>query len=206
MRTIGLTGGIGSGKSTVAGMLRDLGIPVLDADAEARALVEPGEEGLQEIVVWLGPSILLPDGRLDRAKLARLIFSDPEKRLKLNSIMHPRIRERLLAKLEEVRASGAETVVLDIPLLFETGAKYPFSEVWVVWAPRAERIRRLHLRDGLDMREIEARFSAQMPLEEKLALADRVIDNGGSLSETERQVREFVEHPYTTKSWDGGSV
>lgn len=195
MRTIALTGGIGSGKSTVAGMLRDLGARVIDADQVAREVVEPGQPALAEIVAWFGPGILRSDGQLNRPALASRIFTDSSDRERLNSIVHPRVGERLRAETELAQREGLSVLIIDIPLLFESQEKYVYDEVWVVWAPEVEQVRRIVARDGLSTEQAAQRLAAQIPLAEKCARADRVINNDGSLVETRRQVEEFFAHP-----------
>ena len=187
---IGLTGGIGSGKSEVARMLAGLGAAVVDADAIAREVVEPGEPALARLVDAFGPGILAPDGRLDRRRLGRLVFGDQEARRRLESIVHPAIRARTTERIARLLQEGLHpAVVWDVPLLFEVGAEGMVDEVWVVTAPRATRLARLKRRDpDLTPEELERRMAAQIPLEEKVARADVVIDNGGDLESTRRQV------------------
>lgn len=196
MRIIALTGGIGSGKTTVAGVLRDLGARVLDADQVARETVQPGQPALKEIVAWLGPSILRPDGQLNRPALAARIFADHDDRQRLNTIVHPRVGDRLRAETEMARRDRLSVLILDIPLLFESQEQYDFNEVWVVWAPQTERLRRIIDRDGLTPEQAAQRIASQIPLEEKCARADRVIRNDGPLAETRQQVEEFFAHPF----------
>lgn len=187
MRVLGLTGGIGSGKSMVASMFSQLGADVIDADQLARDVVEPGQPALDEIATAFGRDILLPDGRLDRGKLARIIFADPVARGKLNAITHPRIRERMDAAIA-ARASQPGVLIADIPLLYENDRASTVEAVIVVWVDPATQLRRLLERDGLTEEEARQRIAAQMPLDEKQARADVVIDNGGSRENTKRQV------------------
>lgn len=189
MRHFGLTGGIASGKSTVAAILRRLGCPIIDADVLAREVVEPGQPALTEIAAAFGPGVLLPDGRLDRKALGAMVFADPAQRRRLEAITHPRIAERRLAVLQELAAQQAEVVCSDVPLLYELGLQSAFDQVWVVWVDRPTELARLMARDGISREQAEQRMAAQMPLDEKRRLADIVIDNSGSLEETERQVR-----------------
>ncbi|QIA28151.1 dephospho-CoA kinase [Thermaerobacter sp. PB12/4term] len=187
---IGLTGGIGSGKSSVAAMLASLGAAVVDADAIARAVVEPGEPALARLVEAFGPGILRPDGTLDRRALGRRVFGDDAARKTLEGIVHPAIRKRTWDRIGALMAAGSHpAVVWDVPLLFEVGAEKLVDQVWVVTAPRAVRLQRLRQRDpDLSPEELERRMAAQMPLEEKAARAHVVIDNGGDLEATRRQV------------------
>ena len=188
MRLIGLTGGIGTGKSTVSGMLRALGATVIDADEGARAVVEPGTPGLRAVVAEFGQSVLGADGGLDRAALAEIVFKDPDRRARLNAITHPLVREWMA----ERTAAATGVVVHDVPLLFENGLGAAYERTVLVYAPDAVARERLVAR-GLSEEQARARMAAQMPVEEKRALADLVIDNSDGLPETERQVRELWE-------------
>jgi len=187
MKVLGLTGGIGSGKSMVASMFTQLGADVIDADRLAREVVEPGQAALKEIATAFGTDILLPDGRLNRGKLARIIFADPVARGTLNAITHPRIRERMDAEIT-ARRSRAGILVVDIPLLYENNRTGAVETVIVVWVDPKTQLRRLQERDGLSVEEARQRIAAQMPLDEKRARADVVIDNSGSRENTRRQV------------------
>jgi len=187
MRVLGLTGGIGSGKSIVAEMFAELGATVIDADQIARDIVEPGQPALGEIVSSFGRDILLPDGRLHRAKLAEIIFGDPAARARLNAITHPRIRERMEVEVA-ARRSGPGALILDIPLLFENGRQSSVEKVIVVWVDLETQRRRLTERDGLTAEAAGQRIAAQMPLDDKRARADYVIDNSGDRENTRRQV------------------
>ena len=187
MRVLGLTGGIGSGKSMVAEMFAELGATVIDADRIARDIVEPGQPALGEIVSSFGRDILLPDGRLHRAKLAEIIFGDPAARARLNAITHPRIRERMEVEVA-ARRSGPGVLILDIPLLFENGRQSSVEKVIVVWVDLETQRRRLTERDGLTAEAAGQRIAAQMPLDDKRARADHVIDNSGDRENTRRQV------------------
>ncbi len=190
MRVLGLTGGIGSGKSTVSRMFAELGAEIVDADQIARAVVEPGEPALGEIVQAFGREMLLGEGRLDRAKLASRIFRDAQARQRLNEITHPRIGERMRAEVAARRARPG-VLVVDIPLLYENARPGMVEAVVVVWVDAATQLRRLIERDGLSETEARQRLAAQMPLDEKRARADHVVDNRGSLDETHRQVTEI---------------
>lgn len=187
MRALGLTGGIGSGKSMVASMFAQLGADVIDADQLARDVVEPGQPALEEIASAFGRDILLSDGRLDRGKLAGIIFADPVARGKLNAITHPRIRELMDAAIA-ARASRPGVLIADIPLLYENDRTGTVEAVIVVWVDQKTQLRRLLERDRLTEEEARQRIAAQMSLDAKRARADVVIDNSGSRESTQRQV------------------
>jgi dephospho-CoA kinase len=187
MRVLGLTGGIGSGKSAVAQMFAQLGAQVIDADQVARQVVEPGQPALQEIAASFGPEVLLPDGRLDRPRLAGIIFADPAQRARLDAITHPRIRARI-DELITARRSGPGVLIVDIPLLYENDRAQSVEKVIVVWVNPQTQLRRIRERDGLPAEAARQRIAAQMSLDAKRARADHVIDNGGSLTDTQRQV------------------
>lgn len=194
MRVLGLTGGIGSGKSVVAQMFARLGAVVIDADQLAREVVEPGQPALEEIAATFGRDVLLPDGRLDRAKLATIIFADPVERAKLDAITHPRIRTRM-NELIKARRSGPGVLIVDIPLLYENNRVNLVERVIVVWVDPQTQLRRIRQRDGLSADAAGQRIAAQMPLEAKRARADHVIDNSGTREDTRRQV-EAIYHLY----------
>jgi len=185
---MGLTGGIASGKSTVAAMLRELGAAVVDADALAREVVEPGRPALDEIVARFGRGVLAPDGRLDRSKLAAIVFADPEARLALNAITHPRIAQLAAERGLALAAAGAPLVFYEAALLVENGIHRGLSALVVVSVPPEVQLARLVERDGLSKEEARMRLAAQLPLSEKVKVAHHVIDNSGSLSETRSQV------------------
>jgi dephospho-CoA kinase len=198
-RVVGLTGGIGTGKSTVARMLAGLGAVVIDADAIVHELQGRGTPLLARIAESFGAEMLRPDGALDRERLAKLVFSDPAARKRLNELVHPAVGAEMLRRLEAARAAGVALVVLDIPLLLEGRARAEpgraktasdlVSEVIVVYAPESAQIERQVSRDGATPAHAAERVRAQLPIEEKRKLADHVIDNAGSLADTERQVR-----------------
>lgn len=185
MRRVGLTGGIGSGKSTVAAMFADLGAHVIDADAIAREVVEPGTAGLAALVDVFGADILTPDGALDRAALAAFVFADPSARARLNAITHPRIASRTA---ELVAALPDDAVLIhDVPLLVELNMQSAYDVVVVVDAPDEVRVRRLVER-GHTAEDARARIDSQAPRAQRLAAADIVIDNSGSLDHLKEQV------------------
>jgi dephospho-CoA kinase len=198
-RIVGLTGGIASGKSTVARMLTELGAIVIDADAIVHELQAPGSPLLAEIIEAFGPQILTADGALDRPALGALVFSDAEARERLGSIVHPKVGAEMLRRIAAARSSGAALIVLDIPLLFEgrargtgSAAQFALDATILATVPEEAQVERQMERDGCDREEALRRIRAQLPLEEKQRLADYVIDNSGSRAETERQVREVV--------------
>jgi dephospho-CoA kinase len=197
-RVVSLTGGIGTGKSTVGRLLAALGAVVIDSDAVVREQQAPGTPLLAEIVAAFGREMLLPDGSLDRARLARLVFADPAARARLNALVHPVVGRETVRRLDAARAAGAALVVLDIPLLLEgRGRRAPGggprpsdgAEVIVVYAREEQQLERQLARDGVDREHALARIRAQLPIEEKRKLADHLIDNSGTPEATERQVR-----------------
>jgi len=196
-RVVGLTGGIGTGKSTVSRLLIELGAVVIDADAIVHALQAPGSPVLAEIADVLGGDVLDATGALDRARAAERVFRDPVQRQRLNAIMHPRVAAEMARRSDAARRAGAPLIVMDIPLLFETrprdraAARGSADATVLVYAPRAVQIERTVARDGCTREQAEQRIAAQLPIDEKRALADHVIDNGGALIDTERQVREL---------------
>jgi dephospho-CoA kinase len=192
-RVIGLTGGIGSGKSTVSRLLRGLGATVVDADAIVHELQAAGSPMLEQIVEAFGPGVLLDSGELDREALGSLVFADEAARQRLNAIVHPAVGVEMSRCIEEARKAGVPLVVVDVPLLLETGRRGGFEAVVVVYCSKAQQIERQQARDGSSLEEAEQRVKAQLPIEEKRRLADHVIDNSGTPEETERQVRALYE-------------
>lgn len=188
MRVIGLTGGIASGKTSVASLLERLGVAVVDADRLAREIVEPGEEALSEIVEAFGERVLNSNGTLNRAALAEIVFSDQAARRTLEAITHPAIRRRAEERLARLKEAGVETAFYVAPLLFEAGIISRVNEVWVVYLDRETQLKRLMARDGLGREAALARIASQMPMEEKKRLGRIVIDNSGSEEELEAQV------------------
>ena len=195
-RVIGLSGGIGTGKSTVAAMLSALGAVVVDADEIVHRLQAPGAPLLAELTAAFGTEILDATGALDRKRLGALVFGDAEARRRLNAIVHPKVGLEMARQLDAARRAGAPLVVLDIPLLFESRAAgtggasaMAFDATVLVYAPRPVQIARTMERDRCTAAEAEARIAAQMPIDDKRALADHVVDNGGDLADTERQVQ-----------------
>lgn len=190
---VGLTGGIASGKSTVSAMLAEAGIPVVDADRLAREVVEPGQPAYREVVAAFGPSVVDPNGQLDRKRLASVVFTDPTARARLEAIVHPRVFEAERAALAAIaRERPGSVAVVDAALLLESGNYRWMDAVILVSAPRELQIERLMARDRLSRAEAEARLAAQWPLEEKRRYADFEIDNSGGLEATRAQVARLV--------------
>jgi dephospho-CoA kinase len=191
MLNVGLTGGIAAGKSAVAALLVKHGAVLIDADAIARAVVEPGTPGLAAVVAAFGQDILTPVGALDRPALGTLIFSDNAARLKLNSIVHPLVR----AQAEKLRADAVEQAVIvqDIPLLVESGQAGNFDLVIVVAAPLEQRLQRMVHDRGMSVEDAKARIAAQATDEERAAVADIVITNSGTLEELQQRVDSVWE-------------
>lgn len=188
LRVFGLTGGIGSGKSTVAALLRDRGVPVVDADELAREAVAPGSPGLAEVVESFGPEVLDASGALDRKRLAAMVFGDEAARKRLNAITHPIVRQLSQRRFAELDRQGHELAAYDVPLLFEVGLDQVLKPVVVVYASEAAQLERVMRRDGSSAEQARARIRAQLPLADKRARADHVIDNDGSPSELAAQV------------------
>jgi dephospho-CoA kinase len=187
LKLIGLTGGAGSGKSTVSGMLKELGATVIDADEAAHAAYEPGSPGFESVVREFGPEYVR-DGRIDRARLGELVFHDGAARRRLNDIVHPLVREWMAARTAEAVEAGAEVVVQDVPLLFENGLERLYSTTVLVYVPELLQLKRLVEGRGLTEDRAQAMIASQMPIEDKRKLAAHVIDNSGSRSATRHQV------------------
>ena len=188
MLRVGLTGGIASGKTTVAKIFAELGAGVVDTDRVAREVVAPGESGLAAVREAFGPDVISSSGELDRRALRALVFANPAERRKLEAILHPLIRGRTLEQLDQLDAPYALVVV---PLLFETGFEALVDRVAVVDCPRRVQLERLLARDGIDKAEAEATLGAQTDRETRLARADDVIDNSGDRERTRERVREL---------------
>jgi dephospho-CoA kinase len=178
---IGLTGGIASGKSSVARIFRELGLEVIDADQIAREVVAKASDGLREIVDAFGPTVLDSAGELDRAKLGDIVFRDPTARQKLNAIMHPRIGKLSAERIAEAQHKPSSYVVYEAPLLVETGAYRGLSALIVVATAEAHQLARSMARDGLDEAAVRARLAAQLPLSAKVKAADYIVANDGDL-------------------------
>ena len=197
---VGLTGGIGTGKTRVGELLRELGAAVECSDLIVRELQSPGGEVLEAIAETFGREYLLPSGELDRAKLGELVFHDPAARTKLGGLIHPAVYRTLLARMEAHKEAGVSVIVLDIPLLLEgrragtgSGAMLPFDVICVVYADEDAQLARVTQRDGLSPEDARARMASQVPIEEKRAMADVVVDNSGEWETTAKQVRELYE-------------
>src|SRR5690606_35030876 len=189
---IGLTGSIATGKSTVSRMLKQKGYPIVDADEISRLVVEPGSSVLSEIAQTFGEEVLLPDGSLNREKLGNLIFNNEEQRKKLNGIIHPAVRQEMIRQKEEWLEKGANTIIMDIPLLFESKLQSYVDKIIVVSATPAVQKERLIARNRYSAEEADARINSQLPIVEKEKGADAVITNDGTLDETEKQLNEIL--------------
>jgi len=197
---LGLTGGIGSGKSTVSSFFKDQGFPVVDADLVSRQVVEPHSEGLNKIVETFGESILTEDSELDRKKLGQLIFSNDKKREELNQILHPIIQQEVLNQKQSFVEENHPLVVMDIPLLYETNYEDKVDAVMVVYVNRKTQLSRLMERDQFTAEEAGDRINSQMDLEKKREKADIVIYNNFSLENTENQLITWLtENGYIRK-------
>lgn len=188
---VGLTGGIGTGKSTVSRIFRDLGCLIIDADLLAREVVEPGQRAYQKLVAEFGREILEAEGRIDRKKLGALVFNDPVKRKRLEELTHPEIRGRQAVILQSLAEEGFDGIVIfDAALLVETGGARNMDRVVVVYADEATQRTRLIVRDDISEEEAAQKIRSQMPLAEKVKQAHYVVDNSATREETERRVRE----------------
>ena len=199
-KVIGLSGGIGTGKSTVSKLLAELGATVVDADAIVHELQAPRAPMLDEIAAEFGADVIDADGARDRAALGAIVFRDPDARARLGRIVHPQVGIEMARRMAQAQHDGAPLVVMDIPLLFEgrkakTGgaSALPFDLTVLVYAPADTQVERVIERDGCDRDEALRRIASQLPIEEKKAMADVVIDNSGSVEDTESQVRELYE-------------
>ena len=192
MRVVGLTGGIASGKSTFAAALRARGVPVVDADALARAAVAPGSPALAELARAFGPGVLGPDGALDRKRMAALVFSDPEARRRLEAITHPAVRLAMAEETRRLADAGHALAFYDTPLLYEVGLDRVLDSVVVVWAPPPVRRARIVARDGISPADADARIAAQLPIDEKAARADFVVENVGAPGELDSKADRLL--------------
>ncbi|MBE2997273.1 dephospho-CoA kinase [Nocardiopsis sp. HNM0947] len=191
MLKVGLTGGIGSGKSAVSAELASYGATVIDADAIAREVVEPGTPGLSEVVAEFGDRVLAADGSLDRAALGEIVFADADRLAALNAIVHPRVGERSGQLMEEALAADTKVVVYDVPLLVENGLGSLYDVVVVVDAPDEVRVERVSLNRGMPREQVRARIRAQADRDTRLAAADLVVDNAGTRDELRARVAEL---------------
>lgn len=193
---IGLTGGIASGKSTVSAMFADIGITVIDADVEARLAVEIGNNAYDDIVRHFGKPILAEDGTINRQKLGSIIFNDEEKRNLLNSIVHPAVRERMSQKRQAAEEANEKAIVMDIPLLFESKLTGLVNKIILVYVDEKTQLERLMKRNSYSEAEALSRIKSQMPIKDKVELADAIIDNSGTIEQTKAQ---FM---YILKKWE----
>ncbi len=191
MLKLGLTGGIGSGKSTVAAMLRELGFPVLEADLVARQMMEPGHPEHDEILREFGTGIADAQGKIDRAKLAAIVFADPAKLAKLNGIIHPGVEKAILQQFAEWQKNGSEAGFVEAALLIEAGIAEKLDGLVVAFCTPEQQLERLKAR-GIGDIEAKQRIAAQMPVEDKLARATEAIDCSGTLEETRAQVKTLA--------------
>lgn len=196
MKVVGLTGGIATGKSTVAGFLRDLGVPILDADQLAREVVEPGQPALARIIEAFGPDVLTSEEKLDRAAMRRRVAHDPAARASLEAVTHPAIRQAMADKLLRLAEAGHPAAVVEAALLVETGSYRAYPALVVVTCDPAVQLERLLARDGTSEADARAIIAAQLPLAEKEAVATHVIRNDGDLEalrhRTEQVWREIT--------------
>jgi dephospho-CoA kinase len=190
VKLVGLTGGVGSGKSTVAAMLRELGAEVVDADEASHAVYEPDTPGFAAVMREFGDGYIL-EGRIDRRRLGELVFRDAEARRRLNAIVHPLVREWMAARTAEAAERGAKVVVHDVPLLFENGLERLFSSVVLVYIPEEMQVERLVQGRGFTPERAREVIAAQMPIEAKRRVAHHVIDNSGTIEETRAQVERL---------------
>jgi len=206
MLTIGLTGGIGAGKSTVTKYIASKGFKIIDADAIARELVLPGSDTLTALVDRFGPDILESDGTLNRKRLAGIVFSDQNRKRELDEIMHGKILEIIRFRIDQYKCmepvvnsegerndTSTHVVFIDAALLFETGLDAFADEIWIVDADDETRIRRIIERDAINREDVVKRIASQMPRQDKLARADRILDNSGSLNDLYRQIDGLLE-------------
>ena len=191
MKVIGLTGGIGSGKSTVSQLLHELGAVVLDADKVGHEVYKPNTETWLDVVAAFGKQVLTSDGEIDRKKLGQIVFSDPELLTQLNQIVHPRMYEMMRSQIEEFRNQGVKVVVLEAAILLEAGWTPLVDEVWVTVAPEHEVVKRTMERTGLPEEQVLARIRSQLSSEERTEHANVIVNNDGSIDELKRKIKEL---------------
>ncbi|WP_010622006.1 dephospho-CoA kinase [Paucilactobacillus suebicus] len=191
-KVLGLTGGIATGKSTVTNIFKKFNFPVISADEVAREVVEPGTNGLAQIVETFGEQFLNSDGTLNRSKLGKLVFSDHDKLDKLNDLLQPVIHHEIGRQITKLKENHPALIVLEIPLLFEQHNEEMVDYVMVVSTSDHDQLKRLKQRNGLSNEEASQRINSQIPLKDKINLADIVIDNSGSVEETRKQVVEWL--------------
>jgi len=189
---LGVTGGIASGKSTVSGMLTELGSPLIDFDLIARQVVAPGTEGLAKIVDYFGSQVLTEDGSMDRKKVAKIVFGDMEKRKKLESFTHPPIYEEFFRQADAIAAENPEAIIqVAVPLLIELNLQHLFDKILLVYVPAEIQEKRLGERDNITPQEVANIMKSQLPIAEKLQFADFIVDNTGDLDYTRSQVEKI---------------
>ncbi len=193
-KTIGITGGIATGKSTISKMVAELGFTVIDADVVAREVVEPGMNAYRSIVEHFGKDILLENGAIDRKKLGEIVFHNEDKRKLLNSIVHPEVRKVMLEKRDQAFQRGEKAVFLDIPLLYESGLTWMVDVVLVVYTDEKTQLQRLMKRNHFSKDEALARIRSQMPIEDKRKRADAVIDNRGPVEQSKQQLHTILKN------------
>ncbi|GBD10947.1 Dephospho-CoA kinase [bacterium HR23] len=191
MVVIGVTGGIGTGKSTVTSILRELGAVVIDADKIGHEAYRPGTQAWQEVVEAFGKDILLPSGEVDRKRLGALVFNDPQALARLNAIMHPKMYTMAQERIQQAKAQGHRVIVLEAAVLLEAGWDPLVDEIWVVTAPEEVAVQRVQARSGLSREAVLARLRAQMPQEERVKRAHVVVENAGSLEDLRRTVEDL---------------
>ena len=190
---VGLTGGIATGKSTVTQMFKSVDIPVIETDKIARDMLRKGTEGYEEVVTAFSSSILLTNNDINRKKLAMIVFSNPQRRKKLNDIVHPRVKSIIKTEIQTHKELGTKILVLDVPLLFETDFIDLVDKTMVVYTTFKKQKERLMERERIDKDYAELKISAQMPLNRKVDLADYVIDNSLSILETRKEFNKILE-------------
>ena len=190
---LGLTGSIATGKSTVSKLFKKQGYPVVDADIGAREVVEPGTEGLNKLKAYFGDKIILPDGTLNRSELGKIVFNDEKEREQLNEMLSQHIRQWIMTKKDDYLKQHPVVIVLDIPLLFESGYKDDVDQIMVVATTPETQIDRLMKRDGIERNEALQKIAAQLSISEKITLGDIIIDNNGTVEHTKKQVLKWIE-------------
>lgn len=192
MKWIGLTGGIGSGKSTVSNWIKKQKIPLVDADEIAHQVVNPGTPGLEQVVAMFGPSMLTDEGHLNRKKMGEMVFGDKAKLMLLERILHPLIQQEVSRQRAKYESEGCAFAIYDVPLLYEKKMQSQFDKVIVVSAPQALQVQRIKERDGLSDSEIQKRLMQQLPMAEKESKSDYIIRNEGTLQDLEKQIAKVV--------------
>jgi dephospho-CoA kinase len=193
VKWVGLTGGLGTGKSTVAGLLLKLGIPVIDADRLAKQVVEPGSQGLAKVIQVFGPEILSSSKTLDREKMAGLVFSDPKKLKQLEEILHPLVQEEVRHQKKWLMDQHTPWAVYDVPLLFEKKLQAQFDSILLVTCSKEKQWERIRKRNHWNDQEIQKRVDSQLPLKDKIELSHHILQNDGSLEDLQKKVATFVQ-------------